>query len=152
MADKRKTTSNIPLDNFYGDDDASPGKFPFRSGIYRNMYRGKLWTMRQYAGFTSCEESNKRYKYLLSKGVKGLSIAFDLPTQTGYDSDHSLSDGEIGKVGVPISSIDDMRTLLDGIPLDKISISMTINSTAIIMLAFIIAVAKENQVPLNNLR
>jgi len=152
MDKKRKTTSNIPLDNFYGDKKLSPGEFPFRSGIYSDMYRGKLWTMRQYAGFTSCEESNKRYKYLLSKGVKGLSIAFDLPTQTGYDSNHSLSDGEIGKVGVPISSIDDMRTLLNGIPLDKISISMTINSTAIIMLAFIIAVAKENQVPLNNLR
>ena len=152
MTDKRKTTSNIPLDNFYGKDDSCPGKFPFRSGIYKDMYRQKLWTMRQYAGFTSCEESNKRYKYLLSKGVKGLSIAFDLPTQTGYDSDHNLSDGEIGKVGVPISSIDDMRTLLNGIPLDKISISMTINSTAIIMLAFIIAVAKENQVSLTNLR
>ena len=152
MTKKIKTTSNILLDNFYGNEKSAPGKFPFRSGIYDDMYRGKLWTMRQYAGFTSCEESNKRYKYLLSKGVKGLSIAFDLPTQTGYDSDHALSDGEIGKVGVPISTIDDMRTLLKDIPLDKISISMTINSTAIIMLSFLIAVAKENKINLNDLR
>ena len=152
MTQKRKTTSDIPLDNFYGEEYSSPGKFPFRSGIYGNMYRGKLWTMRQYAGFTSCEESNKRYQYLLSKGVKGLSIAFDLPTQTGYDSDHSLSDGEIGKVGVPISTIEDMRVLLNQIPLDKISISMTINSTAIIILGFLIAVAKENKVSLDDLR
>ena len=152
MTKKIKTTSNILLDDFYGNEQSAPGKFPFRSGIYDDMYRGKLWTMRQYAGFTSCEESNKRYKYLLSKGVKGLSIAFDLPTQTGYDSDHDLSDGEIGKVGVPISTIDDMRTLLKDIPLDKISISMTINSTAIIMLSFLIAVAKENKINLNDLR
>ena len=152
MTKKIKTTSNILLDNFYGNEQSAPGKFPFRSGIYDDMYRGKLWTMRQYAGFTSCEESNKRYKYLLSKGVKGLSIAFDLPTQTGYDSDHDLSDGEIGKVGVPISTIDDMRTLLKDIPLDKISISMTINSTAIIMLSFLIALAKENKINLNDLR
>ncbi|MAQ44200.1 MAG: methylmalonyl-CoA mutase [Candidatus Marinimicrobia bacterium] len=152
MTKKIKTTSNILLDNFYGNEQSAPGKFPFRSGIYDDMYRGKLWTMRQYAGFTSCEESNKRYKYLLSKGVKGLSVAFDLPTQTGYDSDHDLSDGEIGKVGVPISTIDDMRTLLKDIPLDKISISMTINSTAIIMLSFLIAVAKENKINLNDLR
>ena len=152
MTKKIKTTSNILLDDFYGNEQSAPGKFPFRSGIYDDMYRGKLWTMRQYAGFTSCEESNKRYKYLLSKGVKGLSIAFDLPTQTGYDSDHALSDGEIGKVGVPISTIDDMRTLLKDIPLDKISISMTINSTAIIMLSFLIALAKENKINLNDLR
>ena len=152
MTQKRKTTSGISLDNFYGKENSSPGEFPFRSGIYGNMYRGKLWTMRQYAGFTSCEESNKRYQYLLSKGVKGLSIAFDLPTQTGYDSDHSLSHGEIGKVGVPISTIEDMRVLLNQIPLDKISISMTINSTAIIILGFLIAVAKENKVSLDDLR
>ena len=152
MTQKRKTTSDIPLEKFYGDKNFPPGKFPFRSGIYDDMYRGRLWTMRQYAGFTSCEESNKRYRYLLSKGVKGLSIAFDLPTQTGYDSDHSLSDGEIGKVGVPISSIEDMRVLLDQIPLDKISISMTINSTAIVVLGFLIAVAKEKNIALKDLR
>ena len=138
MAQKRKTTSDIPLDNFYGDKNTSPGEFPFRSGIYHDMYRGKLWTMRQYAGFTSCEESNKRYQFLLKKGVNGLSIAFDLPTQTGYDSDHNLSSGEIGKVGVPICTIEDMRILLNNIPLDKVSISMTINSTAAILLSFLI--------------
>ena len=108
--------------------------------------------MRQYSGFASTEESNKRYQYLLSKGAKGLSIAFDLPTQTGYDSDHPLSIGEVGKVGVPISTIDDMRTLLKNIPIDKISISMTINSTAIILLSLIIAIAKEQNINLKDLR
>ncbi len=152
MTKSIKTTSNIILDSYYGEKDEAPGIFPFKSGIYSDMYRGKLWTMRQYAGFTSCKESNKRYHYLLSKGVKGLSIAFDLPTQTGYDSDHTLSDGEVGKVGVPISTIDDMRVLLDEIPLDKISISMTINSTAIILLGFLIAIAKERGVGLEQLR
>ena len=150
--DKEKTISNINLKNFYGDDSSSPGVFPFRGGIYPNMYKDKLWTMRQYSGFASCEESNKRYQYLLEKGAKGLSVAFDLPTQTGYDSDHSLSGGEVGKVGVPISTIDDMRTLLKDIPIDKISISMTINSTAIILLGFIIAVAKERDINLVDLR
>ncbi len=148
----KKTTSNINLKNFYGDDDSSPGMFPFKSGIYPNMYRGKLWTMRQYSGFASAEESNDRYLELLSKGAKGLSVAFDLPTQTGYDSDHSLSEGEVGKVGVPISTIDDMRILLKDIPLDKISISMTINSTAIILLSLIIAIAKESDIELSKLR
>ena len=108
--------------------------------------------MRQYSGFASCEESNKRYQYLLSKGAKGLSVAFDLPTQTGYDSDHLLSGGEVGKVGVPISTIDDMRILLKDIPLEKVSISMTINSTAIILLSLIIAIAKENKIELSVLR
>ena len=149
---KEKTTSNINLKNFYGEDSSSPGVFPFRGGIYPNMYREKLWTMRQYSGFASSEESNKRYQYLLSKGAKGLSVAFDLPTQTGYDSDHSLSQGEVGKVGVPISTIDDMRILLKNIPLDKISISMTINSTAIILLSLIIAIAKEKKIELSVLR
>ena len=148
----KKTTSNINLKSFYGDDDSSPGMFPFKSGIYPNMYRGKLWTMRQYSGFASAEESNDRYLELLSKGAKGLSVAFDLPTQTGYDSDHSLSEGEVGKVGVPISTIDDMRILLKDIPLDKISISMTINSTAIILLSLIIAIAKESDIELSKLR
>ena len=110
-----KTTSGISIKKYYGDSTESPGKYPFKSGIYEDMYRGRLWTMRQYAGFTSCEESNKRYKYLLSKGVKGLSIAFDLPTQTGYDSDHPLCSGEVGKVGVPISTIDDMDILFNDI-------------------------------------
>ena len=152
MSNNKKTTSNINLKKFYGDEKCNPGEFPFRSGIYSDMYRTRLWTMRQYSGFASCEESNKRYQYLLSKGAKGLSVAFDLPTQTGYDSDASMSDGEVGKVGVPISTIDDMRILLNNIPLDKISISMTINSTAIILLSLIVAVAKENKVDLSELR
>ena len=149
----KKTNSNIELKKFYGKNQKEqPGKFPYTSGIYPNMYIDKLWTMRQYSGFSSTEESNKRYRYLLKQGVKGLSVAFDLPTQTGYDSDHPLSDGEVGKVGVPISCIDDMETLLNGIPLDKISISMTINSTASILLAFIIAVADKNKINRTKLR
>ena len=152
MSKKIKTTSNIELKKFYGEKKSSPGVYPYKNGIYSDMYRGKLWTMRQYAGFTSCQESNKRYKYLLSKGAKGLSIAFDLPTQTGYDSDHELSDGEVGKVGVPISTIDDMRVLLDRIPIEKISISMTINSTSIILIGFLIAIAKERKIDLSELR
>ena len=114
--------------------------------------RDRLWTMRQYSGFASTEESNKRYIELLTKGAKGLSVAFDLPTQTGYDSDHELSEGEVGKVGVPISSLEDMRLLLNDIPIEKISISMTINSTAIILLSLLIAVAKERKIDLSNLR
>jgi len=113
------------------------------------MYRSKLWTMRQYAGFGTAEESNKRYKYLLEQGQNGLSIAFDLPTQIGYDSDHPLSKGEVGRVGVAIDSIHDLEILLDGIPLDKVSISMTINSTASILLAMYIAIAKKQGVPLD---
>ena len=151
MANK-KTTSDISLKKYYGDEKTSPGTFPYKAGIYPSMYNGRLWTMRQYSGFASTEESNKRYLNLLSKGAKGLSVAFDLPTQTGYDSDHELSEGEVGKVGVPISTIDDMRILLKNIPLEKISISMTINSTAIILLSLIIAVAKEQKVELTNLR
>jgi len=151
MANK-KTTSDISLKKYYGDEKTSPGTFPYKAGIYPSMYNGRLWTMRQYSGFASTEESNKRYLNLLSKGAKGLSVAFDLPTQTGYDSDHELSEGEVGKVGVPISTIDDMRILLKNIPLEKISISMTINSTAIILLSLIIAVAKEQKVELINLR
>ncbi|MEE8340752.1 MAG: methylmalonyl-CoA mutase family protein [Candidatus Neomarinimicrobiota bacterium] len=121
-----------------------PGEFPFTRGIYPDMYKKRFWTMRQYAGYTSAEESNKRYRYLLDEGVTGLSVAFDLPTQIGYDSDHLMAEGEVGRVGVPISSIADMERLFNKIPLDKISTSMTINSTAIILLAMYIAVA-ENQ-------
>ena len=133
--------------NFWGPKNGEqPGEYPFTHGIYRNMYTGRLWTMRQYAGFASAQESNKRYHYLLEQGVMGLSIAFDLPTQTGYDSDHALAEGEVGKVGVPISSLADMEVLLDGIPLDKVSVSMTINSTASILLAFLIAVAEKQAV------
>ena len=144
----KKTTSNIPLDPFYGKKE-KPGQYPFTSGIYPDMYRGKLWTMRQYAGFTSAEESNARYRYLIEQGVMGLSVAFDLPTQTGYDSDHQLADGEVGRVGVPICSIADMDILMQEIPIEKISISMTINSTAIILLAFLIVSAKKRGISKN---
>ena len=138
----KKTNSNIPLKPFYGQGP-NPGEYPFISGIYPDMYLGRLWTMRQYAGFTSAAESNKRYRYLIDQGVMGLSIAFDLPTQTGYDSDHTLAEGEIGKVGVPICSLADMEILMKEIQLDKVSVSMTINSTAAILLAFLIAAAEK---------
>jgi methylmalonyl-CoA mutase N-terminal domain/subunit len=127
-------------------DLGSPGCFPFTRGIHESMYRGRLWTMRQYAGFGSASESNQRYRYLLDKGVSGLSVAFDLPTQIGYDSDHPLAAGETGRVGVAIDSIDDMSQLFDGIPLEKVSTSMTINATAIILLALYVAVAKRQGV------
>ncbi len=120
-----------------------PGEFPFTRGIQPNMYRGRLWTMRQYAGFGTAAESNARYRYLLSQGVSGLSVAFDLPTQMGYDSDHSLAEGEVGRVGVAIDSIDDMTVLFGGIPLDTVSTSMTINATASILLSLYIAVARQ---------
>jgi methylmalonyl-CoA mutase N-terminal domain/subunit len=124
--------------------DEKPGAYPFTRGIYSNMYKDRLWTMRQYAGLTSAKESNKRYQSLLKQGVMGLSVAFDLPTQIGYDSDNHLAVGEVGKVGVPISSIENMDILFDNIPLEKISTSMTINATAPILLAFYISTA-ENQ-------
>ena len=139
----KKSNSNTPLKPFYGTN-IQPGEYPFTSGIYPDMYRGKLWTMRQYAGFTSAEESNKRYRYLLDQGVMGLSVAFDLPTQTGYDSDHPMASGEVGRVGVPICTLADMEVLMNNIPLNDVSISMTINSTAAILLAFLV-VAAENQ-------
>jgi len=120
-----------------------PGTFPFTRGIQPDMYRGKLWTMRQYAGFSTAEESNKRYHYLLAHGVNGLSVAFDLPTQIGYDSDHVLAEGEVGKVGVTINSIEDMQSLLAGINLEQVTTSMTINATAFILLSFYVAVAKQ---------
>jgi methylmalonyl-CoA mutase N-terminal domain/subunit len=123
-----------------------PGEFPFTRGIQRTMYRGRLWTMRQYAGFATAEESNARYRYLLANGVSGLSVAFDLPTQMGYDSDHQLAAGEVGRVGVAIDSIEDMAALFDGIPLDRVSTSMTINATAIILLALYVAVARRQGV------
>ena len=129
-----------------------PGEFPFTRGIYPDMYKKRLWTMRQYAGYTSADESNKRYRYLLDEGVTGLSVAFDLPTQIGYDSDHPMAEGEVGRVGVPISSIADMERLFHKIPLDKISTSMTINSTAIILLAMYIVVAEKQGVSPTKLR
>ena len=124
-------------------DDSLPGEFPFTRGVQPDMYRGKLWTMRQYAGFSTAEESNKRYHYLLGQGVSGLSVAFDLPTQIGYDSDHPLADGEVGKVGVAIDSLEDIEELFKGIKLDSVSTSMTINATGFILLAFYVALAKK---------
>ena len=120
-----------------------PGQYPFTRGIYPEMYRSRLWTMRQYAGFGSAEESNRRYKYLLSQGITGLSVAFDLPTQMGMDSDHPLAAGEVGRVGVAICSLADMERLFEGIELQRISTSMTINSTASILLAFYMLVARK---------
>ena len=128
-----------------------PGEFPFTRGIQPDMYRGKLWTMRQYAGFSTAEESNKRYHYLLSQGVSGLSVAFDLPTQIGYDSDHPLSEGEVGKAGVSIDTLEDIETLFGGIDLEKISTSMTINATAFILLSFYVALAKKQGADLKKL-
>src|SRR6266705_3379043 len=128
-----------------------PGEYPFTRGVHPGMYRSRPWTMRQYSGFASAEESNKRYHFLLSQGTTGLSVAFDLPTQMGYDADHPFSEGEVGKVGVSISSLKDMETLLNGLPLDRISTSMTINATASILLALYIAVAKKQGIPLHKL-
>lgn len=139
------TDSGIPLERIYKLNERvyeEPGQFPFTRGVHSEMYRSKLWTMRQYAGFSTAEESNKRYHYLLSQGVMGLSVAFDLPTQIGYDSDHALAEGEVGKVGVAIDSLEDMEVLFKGIKLEEVSTSMTINSTAFILLAFYVALAK----------
>ena len=150
------TDSGIDVDTVYTPlaqegqdylaDLALPGEFPFTRGVQPNMYRGRLWTMRQYAGFGSAAETNKRFKYLLGQGQTGLSVAFDLPTQIGYDSDHPLAAGEVGKVGVAIDSLADMETLFDGIPLDQVSTSMTINSPAAVLLAMYIAVGEKQGV------
>ena len=153
------TVSGMPIQRLYTPMDVEdldyardlgfPGEFPFTRGVYATVHRGRLWTMRQYAGFGTAEESNQRYKYLLEQGQTGLSVAFDLPTQIGYDSDHSIASGEVGRVGVPISSLRDMEILFDGIPLDKVSTSMTINSTAPQVLAMYFALAEKQGVPLN---
>ena len=150
------TGSNAPINRVYTPLDQKdfdyakqlgfPGEFPFTRGVQPTMYRGRLWTMRQYAGFGTAEESNKRYKYLLEQGQTGLSVAFDLPTQIGYDSDHPLSEGEVGKVGVAIDSLEDMEVLFDGIPLDRVSTSMTINAPASVLLAMYIAMAEKQGV------
>lgn len=157
-----KTTSDIEVKRVYTPEDVDkldyvkdlslPGEYPYTRGVQPTMYRGKLWTMRQYAGFATAEESNKRYKYLLSQGQTGLSVAFDLPTQIGYDSNHELSEGEVGKVGVAIDSLMDMETLFDGIPLDKVSTSMTINAPASVLLAMYIAVAEKQGVTPDKLK
>ena len=136
----------------YMDDLGLPGQFPYTRGVQPTMYRGRLWTMRMYAGFATAEESNQRYKYLVEQGSSGLSVAFDLPTQIGYDSDHALSEGEVGKVGVAIDSLADMEVLFDGIPLDKVSTSMTINAPASVLLAMYIAVAEKQGVSSDKLR
>lgn len=150
--EKFATSSDIEMKTRFAPDDlpanfieelGEPGEYPFTRGVYSTMYRGRMWTMRQYAGFATAEESNRRYKYLLEQGTTGLSVAFDLPTQIGYDSDHTLAQGEVGRVGVPIDSLADMEVLFDGIPLDHVSTSMTINATASILLALYIAVAKK---------
>ncbi|MBS1961917.1 MAG: methylmalonyl-CoA mutase [Bdellovibrionales bacterium] len=161
------TRSNITVKETYGSSDlpetfagrggerealGAPGEFPFTRGVQKDMYRGRLWTMRQYAGFGTAEESNRRYHYLLSQGVMGLSVAFDLPTQLGLDPDHARSKGEVGKVGVSIATLDDMRTLMKGIDLSKVSTSMTINATASILLAFYATVAEEGGAKISELR
>ncbi|MFZ9483001.1 MAG: methylmalonyl-CoA mutase family protein, partial [Ilumatobacteraceae bacterium] len=157
MSDDKRTDSGIEVRPLYtaadldGWDPAErlgdPGHPPYTRGVYPTMYRGKLWTMRQYAGFGTAASTNERFKFLLGAGQTGLSCAFDLPTQMGYDSDHPRAEGEVGKVGVAIDSLDDMRTLLGGLPLDKVSTSMTINSTAAILLLMYELVAEEQGVP-----
>jgi len=156
---KITTDSGIEIKKLYTSKDVSkdiseemPGEFPFTRGVQPDMYRGKLWTMRQYSGFSTAEESNKRYHYLISQGVSGLSVAFDLPTQIGYDSDHPLAEGEVGKAGVAIDSINDMEALFSGIQLKDVSTSMTINSTAFILLAFYVAIAKRQGADLTQLQ
>ena len=151
MGKKYYYTHNDCLNNRI-HDPSPPGQYPYLRGIHQSMYQDHLWTMRQYAGFGDAQASNKRYQYLLSQGITGLSIAFDLPTQMGYDSDDSMSDGEVGKVGVAISSLEDMQILLHNIPLDKVSTSMTINATAAILLAFYIAVADSLNISRQKLR
>lgn len=154
---KITTDSGIEIKTVYNASDnpvtnlEAPGEFPYTRGVQPDMYRGKLWTMRQYAGFSTAEESNKRYHYLLSQGVMGLSVAFDLPTQIGYDSDHALAEGEVGKVGVAIDSLEDMETLFKGIQLEQVSTSMTINATGFILLAFYVALAKKQGADLSKI-
>src|ERR687889_3553 len=157
-----ETSSGIPLPNDfnptntdpidYDRDLGDPGQFPYTRGVRRNMYRGRLWTMRQYAGYATAEESNARYKYLLAQGTTGLSVAFDLPTQIGLDSDDPLSAGEVGKVGVAIDSLEDMLRLFDGIALDSVSTSMTINATASTLLCLYLAVARKQNVPFDKVK
>ena len=148
------TISGNKLKEYYSsqDDDINPGEFPYTRGIHSNMYRGKIWTMRQFSGFSTPEETNKRYKYLLQHGQTGLSVAYDMPTLMGYDPDHELSVGEVGVCGVNVSSLEDMETLFKGIDLEKISISQTINGPAIILFAFYVALAKKNKIDISKLR
>jgi len=155
------TTSDVPISDLYTPADVAdldedldlgrPGEFPFTRGVQPTMYRGRLWTMRQYAGFSTAADTNERFRYLLSQGQTGLSVAFDLPTQTGYDSDAPEALGEVGRVGVPISTLEDMETLLDGLPLGEITSSMTINATAAVLLAFYVAAADRRGIPRSKL-
>src|SRR6266550_4082179 len=159
--DKFQTSSSIELPNDFNPENTTPvdyerdlgapGEFPYTRGVRRNLYRGKFWTMRQYAGFATAEESNERYKYLLSQGTTGLSVAFDLPTQMGLDPDHPLAVGEVGRVGVAICSLADMETLFEGIRLDQVTTSMTINSTAAILLSLYVLVARRQGADLRKL-
>ena len=158
----RDSESGLPIEVVYGPDaleswDADqqlgvPGGYPFTRGVYPSMYTGRPWTMRQYAGFGTATESNERYHRLVEAGTGGLSVAFDLPTQMGYDSDDAVAHGEVGKVGVAIDSIDDMRTLFDGIPLGEVSTSMTVNSAAAMLLAFYVCVGEQQGVSRDQLR
>lgn len=153
-----QTDSNIPIERLYLPRDFDykeklgfPGDYPFTRGVYPTMYRSRFWTFRQYSGFATAEESNQRYRYLLAQGTTGLSVAFDLPTQIGYDSDHPIAEGEVGKVGVAISSLEDMEILFDSIQLEKVSTSMTINATAAILLCMYVAIAKKQGANLNQI-
>src|SRR6185436_17963459 len=155
----RTTASGLPRETVYGPESlppfaeaiGEPGRYPFTRGLHPDGYRGRLWTMRQYAGFGTAAESNARYRYLLEHGTTGLSVAFDLPTQIGYDSDAPQAAGEVGRVGVAIDSLEDMEALLAGIPLERVSASMTINATAAILLALYFAVARRRGVPIASL-
>ncbi|MBU2625860.1 MAG: methylmalonyl-CoA mutase, partial [candidate division Zixibacteria bacterium] len=152
--DSKKKHLHTPADldgHDYQQKLGNPGEYPFTRGIHAGMYTERLWTMRQYAGFGTAVESNKRYRYLLEQGQTGLSVAFDLPTQIGYDSDHAMSEGEVGKTGVAIDTLKDFEILFNRIPLDKVSTSMTINSTAAILLCMYIAVARKQGVAAKNI-
>ncbi|MBI4419841.1 MAG: methylmalonyl-CoA mutase, partial [Gemmatimonadetes bacterium] len=159
MTDARKTPSGIPVAPVYGPESRReagplepPGEFPYTRGIYPTMYRGRLWTMRQYAGFGTAAETNARFRELLAAGQTGLSVAFDLPTQMGYDSDAKLAEGEVGRAGVAIDTADDLARVFEGIPLDQVSTSMTINATAAVLLAMYVVVGEEQGVPRGKLR
>ena len=150
--EKFETDSGVPINPVYSswpavDETGEPGSFPFVRGIYPEMFREKLWTMRQYSGFGTAEDTNKRFKYLLERGQTGLSVAFDLPTQLGFDSDNHRSEGEVGKVGVAISTLENMRTLVQDIPVDQVSTSMTINATASTMLSMYVVAAESRDIP-----
>ena len=157
MSTEKKNNSGLPIDVVYGPNETKataseqPGQFPYTRGVKADMYRGRLWTMRQYAGFSTAEASNERYHYLLNQGTTGLSVAFDLPTQIGYDSDHAMSEGEVGKVGVAIDSLADMEILFKGIQLQDVTTSMTINSTASTLLAMYVALAKKQGADLSKI-